>query len=624
MEAMNDDKTERLKEAVSKFPASPGVYLMKNGKGEPVYIGKAASLKNRVRAYLGGREERYQIPFLMKRVESIEVMVTDTEKEALLLEDILIKRHRPRYNILLKDDKTYLSLRVDLNLDFPRVEVVRVKEKAKKKGVRYFGPYASAQALRETLALLQRLFPLRTCRESNFRNRMRPCLSYQIKRCKAPCSGFITRQEYGAMMDEVIFFLEGKRGRLLSRMKERMKGLAARLDFEEAARLRDCIASMEKTVERQKVFASAGNDRDLIALFREGTNVAVYILFIRRGKVEKGRSFLFSRQAVSDEDLLSSFIRRYYSGGRYVPSELVIPEALEDRDLLTEWLAELKGKKVAITVPKRGEKRRLLEMSGKNARQAFLAEGEEKRGHEALLREIKEAFGLIHFPKQMECFDISNIQGTNAVGSMVTFIDGKADKKYYRTFKIKSVIGSDDFAMMYEILMRRLKRGMEEDSLPDLIVVDGGRGQLGMAMKAVEDSGLAGEVDLLALAKEKDFKTGKGLERRDERVYMPGRKNPVKLKEKSGMLYLFQRIRDEAHRFAVTYHKKLRSKKGLASPLDAIPGIGPAKKKALLRHFGSLKKIRLASTEELLVVKGMTRELAEVLKASLRKGGSPD
>lgn len=612
---MTKENLKKLREEIKSFPAAPGVYIMKNDKGVVIYVGKAASLKARVRSYFSGQDERYQVRFLMNRVASIEIMVTDTEKEALILEDILIKKHRPRYNINLKDDKTYLSLKVDMTHDFPRVEVVRVKKKDSKGKVRYFGPYSSAQGLRETLGLLHKVFPLRTCRETNFNNRVRPCLSYQIKRCSGPCSGHIDRDSYREIIAEVLLFLEGRSDEIVKRFKSRMKDAAELLDFEEAARLRDLVANMERTLERQRVFTSVADDRDVIGTYRDGVDIAVYILFIREGKMTGGKGYYFGRQEMGDEELLSSFVKRYYSGGRYVPGEVIIAKDLEGRAAVEEWLAELRGKSVSIKVPQRGEKLKLLDMAAKNARQFFIGRGRDEMETKSLLEEIRESFSLKNMPHRMECYDNSNIGGTDAVGSMVVFIDGEADKSRYRRFKIKSASGADDFAMMYEVLTRRLSGGEE---LPDLIVVDGGKGQLGMAVKAIEEAGLDDRIDLLSLAKEKVFNVKGGKEKREERVYIPGRKNPLKLKERSASLYLFQRIRDEAHRFAITYHKNLRSKRALSSPLDDIKGLGPAKKKALLKHFGSLKGIREASVEDLQEVKGVNKGLSLDIVDSLK------
>ncbi|MDH3974359.1 MAG: excinuclease ABC subunit UvrC [Deltaproteobacteria bacterium] len=621
---MTESTLQKLEDHISKFPASPGVYLMKSDKGEVIYVGKARSLKSRVRSYFNGHDERYHVKFLMKRVDSIEVMVTGTEKEALIVEDILIKKHRPRYNINLKDDKTYLSLKIDMNLDYPRVEVVRIKKKDDGKGVRYFGPYASAQALRETLALIQKVFPLRTCRESNFKNRVRPCLSYQIKRCSGPCCGHIGIAFYRAMMEEVVLFLEGRSGEIISRFKKRMKEAAGELEFEEAARLRDCIDNIKRTLEKQRVFTRLSDERDVVGLFREGTALAIYVLFIREGKVSGGKGFNFTNQEMPDSEIISSFVRRYYSGGRYVPAEVIIPCDIEDIPVMEEWLGELREKRVRLTCPRRGDKVNLLQMASKNAGQTFVAGRKKELSGQALLEEVMNTFSLKKIPQRMECFDISNIQGTNATGSTVVFINGEARKDKYRRFKIKGADGSDDFAMMYEVLTRRLNRGLDEKDLPDLIVVDGGRGQLGVAMKALEESGLSEEIDLLALAKEKVFHVKGGKEKRDERVYAPGRKNPLKLKERSGMLFLFQRIRDEAHRFAVAYHKKLRGKKALSSPLDDIKGLGPVTKKALISRFGSLQGIIEASAGELASVKGISRTFAGTLLKELARRSSQE
>lgn len=606
-----------LEQLVKNLPSLPGVYMMKDEKGEVIYVGKAANLRVRVRSYLRGQDERYQVKFLMRRVADIECMVTDTEKEALILEDILIKKHRPRYNINLKDDKTYLSLRVDMKQDFPKVEVVRRRQKD---GALYFGPYSSAQALRETIGLLQRIFQIRTCSESYFRNRTRPCLSYQIKRCLGPCCGLVEQKDYSKLMDEVVLFLQSKSRELIKRFKRRMKDASDRMEFEEAARLRDCLKSMEVTLESQKVYTAGADDRDIVGLWREAGRVGLYIMFIRSGKLSGGRFFSFEDQQLPDEELISSFIGRYYGGGRYVPAELIVPVDIEDVAVKREWLADMRRRSVVIKAPKRGEKRKLLSLAVKNAENSLTAKGEDEGAGRELLEQISILFSLNRLPEVIECFDISNLQGENAVGSMVVFVNGKGDKSRYKRFKIKAVKGPDDFAMMYEVLKRRLERGLEEGALPDLVLIDGGRGHLGVGMKVLEDLEFTGRIDLLSIAKEKIIKRHGSDEKREERIYLPGRKNPVKLKDKGSILFLFQRIRDEAHRFAITYHKKLRGKKVISSVLDAIEGVGPAKKKALLRHFGSLKGVKGASLEELKSVSGITEKIAKDIKSKLSKG----
>ncbi|MBE9536103.1 MAG: excinuclease ABC subunit UvrC [Proteobacteria bacterium] len=610
---MSEIYEEKLLKIVGLLPKSPGVYLMKNAEAQVIYVGKAADLRVRVRSYFSGLDERYQVRFLMKKVDDIEVVVTDTEKEALILEDILIKKYRPRYNINLKDDKTYLSLRIDMLKPFPRVEVVR---KRNKDGALYFGPYASAQALRETLALLQRVFQIRTCNDSYFKNRVRPCLSYQIKRCPGPCCGLIDSSAYGDSMREVILFLEGKNKTLVKRFKKRMIDASANLEFEEAARLRDCIGNIDKTLEKQKVYASHITDSDVVGICRKDKVLALYLLFVRNGKVTGGKPFVFRSQVMPDDEILSAFIRRYYAEGRYIPPELLIPLDLPDSLVLSEWLGELKEKKVSLAHPKRGEKVKLISLAKMNAENALSAEVLEEDKGAKLLESVQRMLNLKKRPARMECFDISNTQGALSVASMVVFIDGVSDKSLYRRYKIKTVKGADDFASMYEVLSRRIKQGMQEGDLPDLIVVDGGRGQLGMAEKALLDMEAAPIVDLVALAKEKVV----GSEKKEERVYLLGRKNPLKLKQEKDVMYLFQRIRDEAHRFAITYHRKLRSKAMVSSPLDGVPGVGPARKKALLDRFGSLNKISSAPISSILEIKGVDRALADLIKKSLSSG----
>ena len=612
---MKKSKADIFQEKIKKLPSTPGVYLMKDDKDGIIYVGKAKNIKARLSSYLGGKDNRYQVKFLMRNVADIEVMVTDTEKEALILEDILIKKHRPRYNINLKDDKTYLSLRINTKHPFPRVEVVRKREKD---SALYFGPYSSAQALRDTLRLLQRVFMIRTCTESYFANRARPCLNYQIKRCLGPCCDFVSKEEYRNVMAEVILFLEGRNNELIKSFEGRMKKASAEMNFEEAARLRDCVFSIEKTLEKQKIFTSKGVERDVVGFYFHERKVAIYILFVRGGKVGGGKSFVFEDRGVPECELLSSFLRRYYSSGRYIAKEVILPLEIDDGEVIEEWLSDMKGKRVRIYHPKRGEKRRLVELAMKNATSSLMAQLKDERSDEEILSKIKVQFNLNNLPTRIECCDISNIQGAQAVGSLVTFVAGRADKNLYRHFKIKTVNGPDDFSMMYEVIHRRVKRGLEAGDLPSLILIDGGKGQLSMAKKALEENDLTETVDLLAIAKEKVLKV-KGLEeKKEERVYMPGRKNPVKLKDKGEILYLFQRIRDEAHRFAITYHRKLRGKVALISPLDGIEGVGPTKKKSLLNYFGSLKKVRSASIEELQEVAGISQKLATEINRGLR------
>lgn len=614
---MKKEKENSLLKIVNDLPSSPGVYLMKDKEDNVIYIGKAANLKTRVKSYFSGADERFQITFMMRKAADIDIISTDTEKEALILEDVLIKRYRPRYNISLKDDKTYLSLKVDMNKKFPRVEVVR-KRGPEKGGVLYFGPYSSAQALRETLGLLQKIFPLRTCRDAVFRNRTRPCLSYQIHRCLGPCCGLVDQDTYMSMMNEVILFLEGKNKELTRLLREKMNEAARRQEFEKAARFRDCLKHIDKTLEKQKIYTAHEANRDVIGFHREGEDISIYLIFIRAGKISGGRSFYFDCREMPDDEILSSFIRRYYGGNRYVPGELIVQLQTIDKNLLEEWLGELKGSKVKFTVPAKGEKLKQLNLSINNAINYFKIRKGAYPVEETLLEQLKSRFDLRRLPKRMECFDISNIHGHHAVGSMVAFVNGKSDKDLYRRFKVKTVEGSDDFAMMYEVLHRRLTRGKEEGDLPDLIIIDGGRGHLNVASAVLKSLELEEKTDLLAIAKERVIKKKSGETKLEERVYMPGRKNPVPLRNNAPVLFLFKRIRDEAHRFAITYHKLLRSKHILSSPLDNIKGVGSAKKRALLEYFGSTEKIREAPVEELVKVNGITRKLAEEIKVKLK------
>jgi excinuclease ABC subunit C len=593
----------------------PGVYLLKDAHGKVIYVGKAKNLRARVRTYFRGGDERSQVRFLMQRVADLETLVTANDKEALILENTLIKQYKPRYNIRLKDDKSYVSVKVTVQDSWPRVLVTR---KIVKDGSKYFGPYASAYSVRETLDTIRKVIPLRTCSDGVFRNRSRPCLEYQIKRCLGPCCLPVDAEVYQRHLREAMLLLEGKSQQLVRQLEDDMQRAAEELRFEDAARLRDKIRAVETTQERQQVVAHWGEDQDIFGLYREGGFIEAQVLFVRRGKLTGNQAYSFADFEWPDEEVLAALLTQFYQGERYIPDEILAPLELEDRDVREEYLSERKGKRVAILRPQRGDKVRLLEMAAENARQSYRERQDAKHNRERMSAELQRALHLRNAPKRIECFDISNIQGRLAVGSMVTFDEGEPDKSRYRRFRIKTVPGADDFRMMYEVLTRRFTRAKEEGSYPDLLVVDGGKGQLNVALEVLRELGIS-EMDAVALAKMRVERAPQSPElvRSEERVFLPGRKNPVILKRNSTALFLLQRVRDEAHRFAITYHRTLRQRERLRSVLDSIPGVGPLRRKRLLRHFGSVQRIREANVDDLAHVPGISAALAAQIKGAL-------
>ncbi len=616
-----------LQEKVSHFPTRPGVYLMEDAQGRVLYVGKAKDLRARVRSYFRqGGDERPRVKFLMARVEDIEPVVTDSEKEALILENTLIKRHRPRYNVDLRDDKTYLSLRLDVQNPFPRLTAVR---QVKPDGAVYFGPYSSGRSLKETVELLGRLFPLRQCSDRELRVRERPCLYHDTRGCRAPCCGRVGEEEYRRWVDEVLSFLKGRGGKLLAGLQADMAAAAAALRFEEAARLRDRVRAIQHTLERQKAVTHEAVDRDVVGLVREGSEAQFAVLVVRAGNLIDRRGYYFADLQAEDPEVVTQFLQQYYRGDRIVPGEVLVPVPLGDEaEALGAWLAETRGRRVRLVHPRRGEKAALLAMAAENARELLAERRRTKVGYEAALGELQARLHLPGPPRQIECYDVSNVQGAEAVASLVTAVDGFAHQDGYRRFVIRTVPGSDDFAMLYEALTRRLaRRGEAGWELPDLILVDGGRGQLGAAQRALDDAGVA-SVALAGLAKARALPgAGEAVEHSPERVFLPGRVNPVVLPRNSAGLFLLQRVRDEAHRFAVEHHRKRRGRAGLASALDAVPGVGKRRRQALLKHFGSLGKLRDATPAELAAVPGISEALAARILAGLggkRPGGVAD
>jgi excinuclease ABC subunit C len=642
-----DTVAPELREVLDRIPAEPGVYLMKDKKGRVVYVGKAASLRQRVRSYFTrSGDARAFVALLGRMLGDIETVVTNNEKEALLLENNLIKQHQPRFNVKLVDDKNYLVLRLDTAARYPRLEVVR---RLGSDGARYFGPYHSATSCRQTLQVVNRHFKLRTCSDQVLESRARPCLQYQIKRCDAPCVFDVPVEQYADQVRDVCLFLEGKDSELIARLRARMKDAASQQAYEVAASVRDQITSLEKTLTEQRVVSAEQRDQDVVGFHREGGNVEIAVLYLRQGKLLGRRTFSFVGQEFPDEEIVSSFVSLYYDLGSFVPDEVLLPCSIEDAAVKAEWLRERRaqaaegerrgGRAVEVLAPQRGPRARLVELANKNAASSFASRRDRGRDAEESLARLQERLGLKRLPRRIECFDVSHIQGAATVASMVVFTDGEPDKKEYRHFKVKSVT-NDDFAAMYEVLARRFRRSVKQAEagerrwpLPDLLVVDGGKGQLATALAALRDSGVdlghAG-IDVVGLAKEsvdgrpthnRDGATRKGGDaatHKPDRVFLPRLKDPVPLRPNSAELFVLSRIRDEAHRFAVTFHRSLRGRRTLRSALGDVPGVGAKRQRELLRRFGSVRRVAEATVDELAAAPGMTRTAAEAVHRFLR------
>ena len=606
-----------LKEKIASFPRSPGVYLMKNAAGKIIYIGKANDLKSRVTSYFTGKDTRPMAPFLMARIHDIEFIITVTGKEALILENNLIKRYHPRYNVNLRDDKTYYHLSLDTTEPYPRLQLVR---KRLNDAALYFGPYPSGLAAKETVRFIQQIFPLRSCRNRDFKLRPRPCLEYQIGRCLAPCKGLIDEASYRKLVESAVSFLRGRRRELISELKKQMHEASQELDYEEAARLRDRIAALEHALEKQNVDGGVQVDQDVFGLYEQENNHQICILFIRGGKLLGSQSFSPVRLQTDIREIISSCLTQYYDGEVNIPDEIILPFHLPDEDVVLEWLTDKKNKKVALTVPAIGSKNALLEMANDNARNIWEAAHQKEEQKSAALQILQEKLSLSRLPRHLECYDISNISGQSAVGSMVVFRDGEPDKSSYRRFRIKTVSEPDDYAMMHEMLSRRFSH---EENIPDLVVVDGGKGQLNVALAVLNE--LKIKVDVIGLAKEERTRfaaksggkkeTGKS----EDRVYLPRRKDAVYLSTWPQARRILQQARDEAHRFAVSYHHRIKQKDDFRSFLDDLPDIGAERRKTLLKHFGSSKQVENATLEELQKVPGIGKSLAQKIYDGLRK-----
>lgn len=612
----------QLEEKLKLLPARPGVYLYRDDKGKIIYVGKALSLKSRVRSYFQpGAQLPPKTKVMLERVADFDIIVTDSEVEALILEQNLIKEHRPRYNVMYKDDKSYPYLKVTLADDFPRVMITR---RHVKDGSRYFGPYTRVGAVNETLRLLKKIFPFRSCKQKEPALRQKPCLNFHIKRCLGPCAGQVDSDRYRSMINEICLFLEGRHEDLVKRLAARMEEAAKVLDFELAARLRDQLQAVREVVERQKIITGGFEDQDVVAAAGAGEldQACVMVFFVRGGKlIGRERFMLRGVEGLSQPEVIASFLKQYYTDVDFVPREVLLAAEIKDeRAVIEQWLTGKKGSRVTLKAPKRGEKKKLADMVAANAQLAL----EQHRSDEAVRREdtaealagLAEELGLESPPHRMECYDISNTQGTDSVASMVVFVGGKPANDQYRRFKIRTVEGPDDFASMQEALRRRFKRASEERellnaglissreakffTLPDLVIIDGGRGQLSAARHVMRELGFA-HIPAFGLAKE------------EEQVFAEGRPAPIVIDRSSPALHLLQRLRDEAHRFALAYHRNIRGKAGLKSLLDEVEGVGEVRRRALLKTFGSLREIEKATPEQLAAVKGMNKKAAQAV-----------
>jgi len=591
------------------------VYLMKDDQGRILYVGKARSLKNRVRSYF--QESRYTSPkvdTMVSQIADFEYIVTDSELEALILEGTLIKKHKPKFNVILKDDKNFPYLKLTLHEEFPRVIAVR---KIKKDGALYFGPYIPSNAMWTTLKLLHKIFPIRQCTYNiSFNCMERPCLDYQIGQCIGPCAAKCTREEYARLVQEVRLFLEGKKEDLIVSLQAKMEEKAANLEFEQAARIRDQIAAIQKVMERQKVISMGFENQDILAYAVQGNLVNVQMFFIRNGVLVGRSDFNLTRpNDPENTGVLNSFVKQFYAQEVFIPEEIILPEPIADQAILSEWLSHRKGKKVRLIVPQRGKKKKLVDMAFKNAQLGLREEVETGLGEgPEVLERLQKSLGLRNLPVRIEAFDMSNIQGGYAVGSMVVWKEGKAARSEYKKFKIKYTQGPDDFGMMREVIRRRYSRVLKEGlELPDLIVIDGGKGQLSAALEVLGELRVR-HPDVIGLAKAKGVKYS---ETDQERIFLKPEGDPLILPREAKELQLLQRIRDETHRFAVTYHRTLRTKVTLRSVLDEIPGVGPRRKRLLLRHFGSIQAIKEAAIADLQQVPSINKKLAETIRQFL-------
>ncbi|MBU0728929.1 MAG: excinuclease ABC subunit UvrC [Proteobacteria bacterium] len=597
------------KDFLQSVPNNPGVYVFKNSKGIVLYAGKARDLRKRLASYvkqIGNPHSKTGV--MLSHAVKVETIITSTENEALLLESSLIKKHRPKYNVILRDDKNYPYIKVTISEKWPRVQMTRRRSRD---GSRYFGPYSSSSAMWETLNFLNRLFPMRRCKGRDLKKRNRPCLNHQMGRCLAPCMELIGHHEYMEMVRHVILALEGRNRKLLVKSKSEMAKASKSLRYEDAAKYRDRINAIEKTLEKQVIAAGNFNDQDVFGFAQKGYSVAIAVLFVREGIINGRQSFFLPEPAGSNEEIIASVIERFYENDQPIPPEILLPFEPDDKGFLTQWLTATRGSHVYLRVPKRGNRLKIIEMANHNAEQLFTEKEKKEKSWDGLSAKIQENFHLRTKPQRMECIDISNIGGKQAVGVIVSFESGEKDKKNFRRYTIRTVQGANDYAMMQEVLERHFSKISDTKQLPDLLIVDGGKGQLSAANFILEKLNLHERIDLIGIAKEKSDE--------GEKIFIRGRKNPILLARHSPVLLIIMKIRDETHRFGITFHRNLRAKDHLRSELDSIPGVGPSRKKNLLTTLGSLEDVKSASTEKLASVQGISQALAGIIFTHLRK-----
>ena len=617
MEDDNDHGTPphdeaQLLQQVRNLSNSSGVYLFKDSTGKILYVGKAKNLKKRVQSYFQpGRPHDPKTRVLMTKVASFETLVTHTEQEALILESNLIKKHRPRYNIHLKDDKRYPLLRLDVRQSYPNLNIVR---KAKDDGARYFGPYASSAAVRQTLKFIHKTFKLRKCSNKTFSNRTRPCLNYQMGLCMGPCCHDVAPEVYGAVVEEVTAFLKGRTPDLIRKIKKEMRAAADSQAYEQAAVLRDKMVALERTLEKQVSVTTDFKDRDAIGLLSADEVTVVAMLRVRGGFLLGGRQFVFESTVGGDMDRMSSFLRQFYLGQQEIPPQILVNHLPSDHVWIESHLSDKRGSKVALHKPQRGEKARLIKMAAENAQRRMTEHRENQSTQRDLMQRLQKRLQMDTLPNRIECFDNSNLSGTLPVAAMVVFQNGHPHTASYRHYNIQVSGKPDDYAHMAEVLSRRFKKGVGDAALPDLLLVDGGKGQLNIALAVVDAIGLNGRFAVAGIAK-KDETRGEA----SDKIYLPRRSNPVNLNKDPDLLLFLQRIRDEAHRFAITFQRRRRGSVSVISVLDGIDGIGPKRKRALLDYFGSVNGIRAAAVEELIQLPGITVQMAQDIHAKLNQ-----
>ena len=616
MQSNNKQPTSSIQDRLAMVSSGTGVYVMKDAEGRVIYVGKARNLKKRLVSYFtksrtGSLYPDIKTGILVKKISYFETIITGTEKEALILESNLIKRYRPRYNVILKDDKRYPCLRLNLTNPYPNLTVVR---KIKKDGDLYFGPFASSAAVRKTLKIIHKTFKLRKCKIKDFKNRSRPCINHQMGACLAPCCLDVDKNRYNEIVKEVILFLKGRTPDLIQKIKKEMISAANKQDYEKAAVLRDKMFALEQVIEKQVAVTNDFKDRDVIGFAESHEYSIITVLFVRSGFLLGTRHFNFSEIMSTEEEMIGAFIRQYYEKATFVPKEVLIPTQLEDASLLEELLSSIKGNKVSILEPKKGEKLRLVKLASRNAENSLKEFMASTATNTKILIKLQKRLKIDNIPKRIECFDISSISGTETVAGMVVFEDGKANKSLFRKYKLKSFNAQDDYSCMAEVLKRRYGKGDKSKPYPDMMMVDGGKGQLNIAVSVIESLKIEQNIQIISIAKKNENKG-----ETQDKIYKPGQVNPVNMGKGGELLLFLERIRNESHGLAISFHRNRRGKRFIRSALDSIPGVGKKRKAILLKHFKSIKKIRAATLEELSALPGINHKIAAKIKNSLAK-----